>query len=70
MKSGNPGYFVAFNPSDDAVSVDFSFVQQLPEQLTVEVTSNAPHKAAKVPANAIPLAAHSAVILTYAPKSA
>lgn len=71
LKSGNPGYFVVYNPSDSDVSVDFTFVQQLPEHLTVELTSNvSEHKSIKVPTNAVPLQPRSAVILTYAPKSA
>lgn len=72
LKSGNPGYFVVYNPTDANVTADFTSVESLPEQLTVEVTSK-PHEnnaVNKMPTNAIPLQANSAVVFTYAPKSA
>lgn len=39
IKSGNPGYFVAFNPTDNYVAANFSFVASLPDQLTVDMVS-------------------------------
>lgn len=72
LKSGNPGYFVVYNPTDADVTADFSSVESLPEQLTVELASK-PYEnntVNKVPTNAIPLQANSAVVFTYAPKSA
>lgn len=69
LKSGNPGYFVIYNPIDANVTADFSFVRSLPEQLTVELTSKPYENAVvKVPTNAIPLQPNSAVVFTYAPK--
>lgn len=35
IKSGNPGYFVAFNPDNAEVTANFSAIASLPEQLTV-----------------------------------
>lgn len=70
LKSGNPGYFVVYNPTDVNDTVDFTFVKGLPEQLTVELFSK-PYDPPvdKVPTNAIPLQSNSAVIFKYAPKS-
>lgn len=70
LKSGNPGYFVVYNPTESNITVDFSTVSGLPEQLTVELTSK-PYGniAPKVPTKAITLQDNSAVIFTYAPKS-
>lgn len=71
MKSGNPGYFVVYNPTNEFVAANFSFVPRLPEQLTVELVSKSyKTEQVKVPTNAIPLTARSTVVLTYAPKSA
>ncbi|XP_031620255.1 maltase A2 isoform X2 [Contarinia nasturtii] len=71
LKSGTPGYFVVYNPTADKVTVDFSFVKSLPEQLTVELFSKPYENTVdKVPTNAIPLQESSAVIFKYAPKSA
>lgn len=39
IKSGNPGYFVALNPSELYVKANFSFVASLPDQLTVDLVS-------------------------------
>lgn len=74
LKSGNPGYFVVYNPTDADVAADFSSVKSLPEELTFELASK-PYEnnaATKVPTDAIPLQANSAVVFTYAyaPKSA
>lgn len=69
LKSGNPGYFVIYNPTAGEVIADFSFVRSLPEQLTVELASKPMENSmVKVPTNAIPLQPNSAVVFTYAPK--
>lgn len=39
IKSGNPGYFVVFNPTDNRTEADFSNVKSLPDQLTVYMVS-------------------------------
>lgn len=70
LKTGNPGYFVVYNPTDANVTADFSSIGSLPEQLTVELASK-PYgndTVNKLPTNAIPLQANSAVVFTYAPK--
>lgn len=70
LKSGNPGYFVVYNPTPNNVTADFSAVHGLPEQLTVELASKPTgDSVVKVATNAIPLEANSAVVFTYAPKT-
>lgn len=70
LKSGNPGFFVVYNPLATNVTADFSFVRSLPDQLTVELASKPNNNtSAKVATNAIELQANSAVLFTYAPKS-
>lgn len=39
IKSGNPGYFVVYNPSDELVNADFTDAKGIPEQLTVNLFS-------------------------------
>jgi solute carrier family 3, member 2 len=43
FKSGNPGYFVALNPTGDLVEADFSAREDLPDELTVSVMSENHH---------------------------
>ncbi|XP_055325471.1 maltase A1 isoform X2 [Sitodiplosis mosellana] len=70
LKSGNPGFFVVYNPTAANITADFSFVRSLPEQLTVELASKPyENNVVKVPTNAIPLKSNSTVLFTYAPKS-
>jgi hypothetical protein len=40
IKSGNPGYLVAFNTADKEVTVSFSELKQVPEELTVLMKSS------------------------------
>jgi solute carrier family 3, member 2 len=39
FKSGNPGYFVVLNPTNNKVEADFSAREDLPDELTVTVMS-------------------------------
>lgn len=73
QKSGNPGYFVALNPTDAAIRADFGNVAGIAEELTVVLLSENYREAdialkAKVQANAVPLSARAALIATYVPK--
>lgn len=36
---GYPGYFVVFNPTDEDVTANFSYVADLPEQLLAVIFS-------------------------------
>jgi hypothetical protein len=40
IKSGNPGYLVAFNTADKEVTVSFSKLKYVPEELTVLMKSS------------------------------
>lgn len=74
QKSGNPGYFVALNLAKQKVEANFSQVGGgIADELTVVLTSenyNIPDIGvkSKVPSNAVPLSARSALVATYVPK--
>ncbi|EDS36767.1 CD98hc amino acid transporter protein [Culex quinquefasciatus] len=73
QKSGNPGYFVALNPTDAPVKADFGLMQGIAEELTVVLVSANYREEdiaakSKIQANAVPLSARSALIATYVPK--
>lgn len=40
IKSGNPGYFVAYNPTESLVTANFSSVAGIPDLLTVHLFSD------------------------------
>jgi hypothetical protein len=40
IKSGNPGYLVAFNTADEEVTVSFSKLKHVPEELNVLIKSS------------------------------
>ncbi|XP_062122986.1 uncharacterized protein LOC133836488 isoform X2 [Drosophila sulfurigaster albostrigata] len=77
IKSGNPGYFVIFNPTDLLQNSTFSADHKLPDKMTVSYFSenyndknnNGTHVAhsAKVNINELQIPAHSAIVLTYVP---
>lgn len=71
---GNPGYLVACNPSERLVTVDFTAMHNVSEEVTIQVLSNnytIPDMKLnyKIPANAVAMPAKSAIVLTYVPKS-
>uniref|UniRef100_A0A1L8DF91 alpha-glucosidase n=2 Tax=Nyssomyia neivai TaxID=330878 RepID=A0A1L8DF91_9DIPT len=73
-KSGNPGFFVVFNPSEYDLNANFSNVVGIAEELTVHTIStnyNATNVAVKgkVSSSSIPVSGYSAIILTYVPKA-
>lgn len=39
IKSGNPGYFVVYNPSEELVKANFSLATGIPNELTVNLVS-------------------------------
>ncbi|XP_065168393.1 amino acid transporter heavy chain SLC3A2 isoform X1 [Atheta coriaria] len=73
---GNPGYLVAFNPTDYKVVVDFAKdIPEIPEEFTVQhFTSNYNETnvelGLKKPAHDFPISPKSAIILSYVPKAA
>ncbi|GAB0088716.1 4F2 cell-surface antigen heavy chain [Sergentomyia squamirostris] len=73
-KSGNPGYFVVLNPSEEDVSADFSNAPGIGEELTVHTLSTNYNSTGvavkgKVLSSSIPVSGYSAIILTYVPKA-
>ncbi|KPU80226.1 uncharacterized protein Dana_GF16561, isoform B [Drosophila ananassae] len=76
IKSGNPGYFVVFNPTDLPQSSNFTGPAELPEKMTVSYFSEDYNNqdnsvkvghAAKVNLKQLKVAPHSTIILTYVP---
>ncbi|XP_017119918.2 uncharacterized protein LOC108141190 isoform X2 [Drosophila elegans] len=77
IKSGNPGYFVIFNPTDSVQIGNFTAAENLPEKMTVsyfsqnyndniELSGRVSHSA-KVNLTELRVAPHSSIILTYVP---
>ncbi|KAJ6637445.1 4F2 cell-surface antigen heavy chain [Pseudolycoriella hygida] len=74
LKSGNPGFFVAYNPTDALVVGNFTSISSMPEQLTVHLLSKNYNvegvvERAKVQAHEVQISPKSVIILTYVPKS-
>lgn len=73
FKSGNPGYFVVYNPTDALVTGNFTSIKTMPDQLTVHLLSknyNVTDVAirSKVQTSDVKVSAKSVIILTYASK--
>ncbi|XP_043067976.1 amino acid transporter heavy chain SLC3A2 [Drosophila bipectinata] len=76
IKSGNPGFFVVFNPTDLPQSSNFTGSVNLPEKMTVSYFSEHYNNhensvkvghAAKLNLKELKVAPHSTIILTYVP---
>ncbi|KAH8360264.1 hypothetical protein KR093_011795 [Drosophila rubida] len=76
IKSGSPGFFVIFNPTDLPQLSNFTAVPKLPEKMTISYFSenynsnnSSTHYAhsAKVNLNEMMIPAHAAIVLTYVP---
>jgi len=80
IKSGNPGYFVIFNPTDLPQASNFTIPKNLPDKMTVsyfsEKYNNNVENAYKVSHSGrvnlkdLKVAPHSSIILTYVPEKA
>ncbi|XP_054732235.1 uncharacterized protein LOC129240453 isoform X2 [Anastrepha obliqua] len=71
IKSGNPGYFVAFNPSNTTVKGDFDH-PSLPDKMSVYALSESYNISgiaikSKVETHSLELSPGSTIILTYVP---
>ncbi|XP_034485563.1 uncharacterized protein LOC117790278 [Drosophila innubila] len=75
IKSGSPGYFVIFNPTDLPQPCNFTADHKLPEKMTVSyfsenfnnnATTNLAHST-KVNLNELKVSAYSTIVLTYVP---
>ncbi|KAH8241211.1 hypothetical protein KR032_002512 [Drosophila birchii] len=79
IKSGNPGYFVIFNPTDVPQSSNFTGPADLPDKMTISYFSEHYNShedsvkvahSAKVNLKELKVAPHSTIILTYVPVKA
>ncbi|EDW15887.2 uncharacterized protein Dmoj_GI10226, isoform C [Drosophila mojavensis] len=75
IKSGSPGYFVIFNPTDSPQLSNFTAANNLPEKMTVSYFSenfndgNATNilYSSKVDLNELKVSPHSTIVFTYVP---
>lgn len=74
LKSGNPGYLVAYQSGEEPTVVDFSTIPQISEE--VSVVAYSPNYVqdgdvirSKLPSNKVPISPKSTVVLTFVPKS-
>nr|XP_017002558.1 LOW QUALITY PROTEIN: uncharacterized protein LOC108061059 [Drosophila takahashii] len=80
IKSGNPGYFVIFNPTELPQASNFTIPDDLPDKMTVSYFSekyndnvenaNKVAHAGRVNLKDLKVAPHSSIILTYVPVKA
>lgn len=72
IKSGNPGYFVAFNPTDDDIKANFTS-EIVGTELSVLLLSDGFSKdnppKGKISTSSVPLAKKSVAVFTFVPKS-
>ncbi|XP_020293571.1 maltase 1-like isoform X2 [Pseudomyrmex gracilis] len=73
LKSGNPGYLVAYQTGDDQAVIDLSTIQRVSEE--VSIFAHSPNylgqseiSKTKWPSNAVPISPKSTVVLTFVPK--
>ncbi|XP_063231050.1 amino acid transporter heavy chain SLC3A1 [Bacillus rossius redtenbacheri] len=71
LKSSNPGYLLAFNPSNNNVTVDLTTINGLPDELTVQIHSvnfynNGADRTSQ--SHAISFPPRGAVVFTFVPK--
>ncbi|XP_076234628.1 CD98 heavy chain [Calliopsis andreniformis] len=74
LKSGNPGYLVAYQTADEPTVVDLSIIPQISEE--VSVIAHSPNYVqesesirTKLPTDKVPISAKSTIVLTFVPKS-
>ena len=77
LRSGNPGYAVVINTSDQTLSADLtkSGAKQLPDEGTVAVRSSQASSEAtgvgtRVQFSAVPLGPREGIVLSFVPKAA
>lgn len=79
LKSGSPGYFVVYNPTELPQRSNFTVAAHLPEKMTVfylsekyaeqSVNATSIAKSNKVNLSELKIAPHSTVVFTYVPKT-
>ncbi|KAK9299701.1 hypothetical protein QLX08_007335 [Tetragonisca angustula] len=74
LKSGNPGYLVAYQSAEEPIVADFSTIPQMSEE--VNVVAYSPNYAqdgdtikTKLPSNKVPISGKSTLVLTFVPKN-
>lgn len=71
LKSGSPGYFVIYNPSEVDVSVNYSYIKDMAEHITVHALSDnysgSLELKGKVRSDDISISKFSTIVLTYVP---
>ncbi|CAK9822740.1 Neutral and basic amino acid transport protein rBAT [Anthophora retusa] len=73
IKSGNPGYLVAYQTAEEPTVVDFSTIPQMSDE--VSVIAHSPNYVqdgdiirTKLPSSKVPISPKSTVVLTFVPK--
>lgn len=73
LKSGNPGYLVAYQTAEEPTVVDFSTIPQISDEVSLVAHSpnyvqNGDTIRTKLPSNKVPISPKSTVVLTFVPK--
>ncbi|XP_014217257.1 neutral and basic amino acid transport protein rBAT isoform X2 [Copidosoma floridanum] len=71
VKSGNPGYLVAFNTASQNTTIDVTGIPHVSEEVNILTHSqnyNEKLDSKKLPAHRIPLSSKSTLVVTFAPK--
>ncbi|KOC61981.1 Neutral and basic amino acid transport protein rBAT [Habropoda laboriosa] len=74
LKSGNPGYLVAYQTAEESTVVDFSEIPQMSDEVSVVAYSpnyvqDSDTIRTKLPSSKVPISSKSTVVLTFVPKS-
>ncbi|XP_011155525.2 maltase 1 isoform X2 [Solenopsis invicta] len=73
LKSGNPGYLVAYQTGEESAVINLSGIPRIAEEINVVAHSpnyvqNTEVMKTKLPSNAVPISPKSTLILTFVPK--
>ncbi|KAG5337708.1 MAL1 Maltase, partial [Acromyrmex charruanus] len=73
LKSGNPGYLVAYQTGEELATINLSEIPRISEEVSVVAHSpnyvqNTKVMKMKLPSDAIPISAKSTLVLTFVPK--
>ncbi|XP_011684669.1 PREDICTED: maltase 1 isoform X2 [Wasmannia auropunctata] len=73
LKSGNPGYLVAYQTGDEPATINLSGIPRISEEVSVVTHSpnyvqNTEIMKTKLPSDAVPISPKSTLILTFVPK--
>ncbi|XP_011329185.1 neutral and basic amino acid transport protein rBAT isoform X1 [Ooceraea biroi] len=73
LKSGNPGYLVAYQTAEESAIIDLSGISRISEEITV--FAHSPNYVqdtevfkTKLPSNRVPISPRSTLVLTFVPK--